>query len=88
MALFSISMLRRLCKNGLRSRPSKTDKGKVTVTVPSDSDEEEEEEEREPKVNLPELRQSFQIQGKLAEIGAVMGLKFGCRRVIVDAYEH
>jgi hypothetical protein len=54
-------------------RKIKTDKGHVTVTVPADNDDDEDEGEEE--VKLPEVRQSFQIQAKLAEIGAIMGFK-------------
>lgn len=54
-------------------RKVKTDKGQVTVTVPADNDDDEDEEGQEAK--LPEARKSFQIQAKLAEIGAIMGFK-------------
>jgi hypothetical protein len=55
-------------------RKVKTDKGQVTVTVPSDNDDDD-EDEGEQEVKLPEVRKSFQIQAKLAEIGAIMGFK-------------
>jgi hypothetical protein len=57
-------------------RKIKTPEGEVTVVVPGD--EEEEEEGEQPAATAtkpPEARQSIQTQGKLAEIGAIMGFK-------------
>jgi hypothetical protein len=57
-------------------RKIKTPEGEVTVVVPGD--EEEEEEGEQPAATAtkpPEARQSIQTQGKLAEIGVIMGFK-------------
>ncbi len=55
-------------------RKIKTTEGEVSVTVPRDEDEGEDKHlDAEPR--LPEPRQSFQIQAKLARIGAMMGFK-------------
>ena len=58
-----------------RYRKVKTIEGEVTVTVPSQDDEREEREEVSPETKTPDLRQSIQMQAKLAEIGAAMGFK-------------
>lgn len=54
-------------------RTIKTTEGEVAVTVPTDDDEVEDVEV--PGAKPPEARQSIQIQGKLARIGAVMGFR-------------
>ncbi len=64
-----------------KDRKIKTPEGEVTVTVPG-----HEEEAEEPKIVAPsggtaDVRQSFQIQAKLAQIGAVMGFKIWLPRV-------
>lgn len=56
-----------------QERKIKRPEGEVTVVVPSD--DEEESEAAEPASKHIEVRQSIQIQARLAEIGATMGLK-------------
>ena len=56
-------------------RKIKTPEGEVTVVVPSDEEEEEREQPAVAATRPPEARQSIKIQAKLAEIGAIMGLK-------------
>lgn len=56
-------------------RRIKTTEGEVTVTVPGDDDETEDKESASAELKPPEVRQSIQIQSKLARIGAVMGFK-------------
>jgi len=51
----------------------KTVDGEVTIVVPND--EEEQEEAPIPEATKVELRPSLHIQARLAEIGAIMGLK-------------
>jgi hypothetical protein len=52
-----------------------TNEGVVEVTVPRDEDESEEKSASVPEAKTGEVRQSLQIQAKLARIGAVMGFK-------------
>ncbi|HXZ00314.1 MAG TPA: hypothetical protein VEI03_09960 [Stellaceae bacterium] len=58
-----------------RDRTIKTGAGEVTVTVPSDDDEQDDKDVIPTSVKSSDLRQSLQIQSKLAEIGAIMGFK-------------
>jgi hypothetical protein len=55
-------------------RTIKTVEGEVTVTVPGD-DEDDEKEAATVETRPPDVRQSLQIQAKLAEIGTIMGFK-------------
>lgn len=66
--------LPKLKEQWAKDRKVKTLEGEVTVTVPSDH----EDAEDEPAVSdnkAPDVRKSFQIQAKLAEIGAAMGYR-------------
>jgi len=56
-------------------RKIKTTEGEVSVTVPRDEDEAEDKHLEPAEPPLPDARQSFQIQAKLARIGAKMGFK-------------
>ncbi|MBI4018469.1 MAG: hypothetical protein HY368_02570 [Candidatus Aenigmarchaeota archaeon] len=56
-------------------RNVKTVEGKITVTVPSDDDEQDDNDSVTLRTKAPDARQSIQVQAKLAEIGAKMGLK-------------
>jgi len=56
----------------LGDREVVTAAGAAIVIVPADDDD---EEPPSPVLNAPMARQSIQIQAKLAEIGAIMGLK-------------
>jgi hypothetical protein len=58
-----------------RDRKIKTIAGEVTVTVPSDDDEPEDKESNALDTKTAEVRQSIQVQSKLAEIGAIIGFK-------------
>ncbi|MCK1284056.1 hypothetical protein IVB41_08905 [Bradyrhizobium sp. 44] len=53
----------------------KTADGEVTVIVPMDDDDDDDDAVTETEITPTELRPSFQIQAKLAEIGARMGFK-------------
>jgi hypothetical protein len=53
----------------------KTVDGEVTVVVPVDDDEDEEAVSIPDEVRSTDLRPSFQVQAKLAEIGSRMGFK-------------
>ncbi len=58
-----------------KDRKIKTPAGEVTVTVPG-SEEEVEGPQGQPSENASgDVRQSFQIQAKLARMGAIMGFK-------------
>ena len=57
-----------------KDRKVKTLEGEVTVTVPRDQ-EEEEVETAQPEAKTSDVRQSLQMQAKLAEIGATMGFR-------------
>jgi hypothetical protein len=57
----------------------KTANGEVAVVVPDDEEHDGDATAIEPKA--PEARLSFQIQAKLAEIGAIMGFKIWVPRV-------
>jgi hypothetical protein len=56
-----------------KDRKVKTLDGEITVTVPSDQDEEG--DSTIPDTKGPDVRQSIQVQAKLAEIGAAMGFR-------------
>ena len=56
-------------------RTVKTLEGEVTVVVPSDEDEHDEGDSHKLETKSSEARQSIQVQARLAEIGAIMGLK-------------
>ena len=58
-----------------RDRKIKTLQGEVTITVPGDDEESEDKDLVADTTRSPEARQSIQVQSKLAEIGAMMGLK-------------
>jgi hypothetical protein len=58
-----------------RDRKVKTFEGEVTVIVPSDDDEQEDKDSTELANKMPGVRQSFQIQARLVEIGTKMGFK-------------
>jgi hypothetical protein len=57
-----------------KDRKVKTLEGEITVTVPNDQ-EEEEGDTAQPETKAPDVRQSIQVQAKLAEIGATMGFR-------------
>jgi hypothetical protein len=56
-----------------KDRKVKTLGGEITVTVPGD--QEEEGDSTIPDTKGPDVRQSIQVQAKLAEIGAEMGFR-------------
>ena len=56
-------------------RTIKTLGGEVRVTVPVDDDEPEDDDSIAVGTKSPEVRQSIQVQSRLAEIGAMMGFK-------------
>jgi hypothetical protein len=56
-------------------RKVKTVAGEITVTVPGHEEESQEKEQIAAETKLPDARQSFQIQAKLARIGALMGFR-------------
>jgi hypothetical protein len=57
------------------SRKIKTIEGEVTVTVPRDDEEEEDKDFIAPESKTIDVRQSLQVQAKLAEIGTAMGFR-------------
>ena len=61
-------------------RKVKTPEGEVTVTVPTDEEESEEESLASVETKSCEVRQSIQIQAKLARIGIVLGFKIWAPR--------
>lgn len=64
-----------------RDKKIKTEGGEVTVIVPNDNEEHEDDDNVVEVRPTPEIRQSKQMQAKLAEIGAIMGFKIWVPRI-------